>query len=288
MASTIGTPSSGRFCLLASALFLSVFGRPVAGSFGSLSQTSEPHSAPPQLVMRTWLSLSAVYQVPSGSAARAGPLGASAIASTTVETQSADAKRKVFIKSLCSCLSRRRDTNRGGADCLVAGLFSISPACGAPLLNANLPKTTQADAARFRFDSSHYLNHHSNLLRIIGVLARGNKGKRKRTGTRRRQGIVMARFEILDSNMAPLGEGPASGDMLFELGMMYSVGRDVPVDLISAHKWFNLAAVKGNAEAIRLRREIANQMSDAEIAVAQRAARDWLRGSHETPAMAAA
>ena len=65
----------------------------------------------------------------------------------------------------------------------------------------------------------------------------------------------MARFEILDSNMAPLGEGPASPDMLFELGMMYSVGRDVPVDLISAHKWFNLAAVKGNTDAIRLRRD---------------------------------
>ena len=61
----------------------------------------------------------------------------------------------------------------------------------------------------------------------------------------------MARLEILDSNMAPLGAGPASGDMLFELGMMYSIGRDVPVDLISAHKWFNLAAVKGNAPAKR-------------------------------------
>jgi uncharacterized protein len=99
----------------------------------------------------------------------------------------------------------------------------------------------------------------------------------------------MARFEILDSTMAPLGEGPAGSDMLFELGMMYSVGRDAPVDLVAAHKWFNLAAVKGNAEAIRLRREIANQMSDAEIAAAQRAARDWLRGNHEAaaPAMAA-
>ena len=99
----------------------------------------------------------------------------------------------------------------------------------------------------------------------------------------------MARFEILDGDAAPLGEGPAAGDMLFELGMMYSVGRDMPIDLVSAHKWFNLAAVKGNAEAIRLRREIANQMSDAEIAAAQRAARDWLRGNHETlaPAMAA-
>src|ERR1700719_1533983 len=287
MASTIGTPRSGRLCFAASALFLSVFGRPVAGSFGSLSQTSAPHSAPPQLVMRTWLSLSAVYQVPSGSAARAGPAAVSAVAdSTTVESQSA--KRNVFIKSLYSCGSRGRDHSRGGANCLVAGLFSIPSAGGATLLNASLPKTTQAHAARFRFDSSHYLNHHSNLLRIIGVLARGNKGKRKRTGTRRRQGIVMARFEILDSNMAPLGEGPASGDMLFELGMMYSVGRDVPVDLVSAHKWFNLAAVKGNAEAIRLRREIANQMSDAEIAVAQRAARDWLRGNAPTPVPAPA
>jgi uncharacterized protein len=87
----------------------------------------------------------------------------------------------------------------------------------------------------------------------------------------------MARLEILDANSAPLGEGLAVADMLFELGMMYSVGRDVPIDLISAHKWFNLAAAKGNAEAVRLRREIANQMSDAEIATAQRAARDWLR-----------
>jgi uncharacterized protein len=91
----------------------------------------------------------------------------------------------------------------------------------------------------------------------------------------------MARFEMLDSNAAPLGEGPASGDMLFELGMMYSVGRDMPVDLISAHKWFNLAAMKGNIDAIRLRREVANQMSDVEIATAQRAARGWLRGNDE-------
>ncbi len=96
----------------------------------------------------------------------------------------------------------------------------------------------------------------------------------------------MARFEILDSSTAPLGEGPAAGDMLFELGLMYSVGRDVPVDLVSAHKWFNLAAMKGNNEAIRLRREIAYQMADAEIAAAQRAARDWLRGNRE-PAVTA-
>ena len=95
----------------------------------------------------------------------------------------------------------------------------------------------------------------------------------------------MARFEILDGSAAPLGEGPAAADMLFELGMMYSIGRDVPVDLIAAHKWFNLAAMKGNLQAIRLRREIADQLSDSEIATAQRAARAWLSGSPEPAPM---
>jgi uncharacterized protein len=98
----------------------------------------------------------------------------------------------------------------------------------------------------------------------------------------------MARYEILDSNAAPLGQGPAASDMLFELGMMFSVGRDAPVDLVAAHKWFNLAAMKGNIDAVRLRREIASQMSDVDIAAAQRAARDWLRSNEATAAPAPA
>ena len=62
----------------------------------------------------------------------------------------------------------------------------------------------------------------------------------------------------------------------FQLGMMYSTGGSVPADMIAAHKWFNIAAMCGNAEAARLRREIAEEMSEAEIAAAQRAARDWV------------
>jgi TPR repeat protein len=117
-------------------------------------------------------------------------------------------------------------------------------------------------------------------------IGRGKAGDEANTIAQRGvdRGQIMARFEILDSNAAPLGAGPMSADMLFEIGMMYSVGRDTPVDLISAHKWFNLAAVRGSTEAIRLRREVADQMSDAEIAVAQRAARDWLRGNLDMPA----
>jgi TPR repeat protein len=86
----------------------------------------------------------------------------------------------------------------------------------------------------------------------------------------------VARFEIAEIERATLGEVSANADVFFDLGMMYSIGRSVPIDLVSAHKWFNLAAMKGKADAIRLRREIADQMSEAEVAAAQRAARDWL------------
>jgi TPR repeat protein len=85
----------------------------------------------------------------------------------------------------------------------------------------------------------------------------------------------MGRMEL--AAMENGGTGEASGDLFFRLGMMYSTGVDVAADYVSAHKWFNLAAMRGNPEAARLRREIAVEMTEAEIARAQRAARDWLR-----------
>jgi TPR repeat protein len=92
----------------------------------------------------------------------------------------------------------------------------------------------------------------------------------------------MVRLE-LTADIAGMAEAPANADMMFELGMMYSSGRSVPADLVIAHKWFNLAAMKGNAEAVRLRREIAAEMTDAQIGQAQRAARDWLKAHPEAP-----
>jgi uncharacterized protein len=89
----------------------------------------------------------------------------------------------------------------------------------------------------------------------------------------------MARFELSECNHGALGEGPVNASTLFDLGLMYSVGRSVPIDYITAHKWFNLAAMQGNREAARLRQEIAEQMSNAEIAAAQRAARSWLKAA---------
>ena len=80
---------------------------------------------------------------------------------------------------------------------------------------------------------------------------------------------------------------PKDADGCFALGMTYSIGAGGAVDLIEAHKWFNIAASRGHADGARLRREIATQMEDAEIGRAQRAARDWLK-SHPQPAKAPA
>jgi TPR repeat protein len=89
----------------------------------------------------------------------------------------------------------------------------------------------------------------------------------------------MARFEIADAQCASFASAPTTADTFFDLGMMYSTGRNVPIDFVTAHKWFNLAAQRGNAEATRLRREIADQMTALEIAQAQRAARAWLKAA---------
>ncbi len=95
----------------------------------------------------------------------------------------------------------------------------------------------------------------------------------------------MAGYEFADSDSAVLAD--ASGEALYQLGIMHASGRSAPADLVSAHKWFNIAAMKGHAEAARMRREIAAEMTDAEIGQAQRAARDWLK-SHADAAPAVA
>jgi TPR repeat protein len=85
----------------------------------------------------------------------------------------------------------------------------------------------------------------------------------------------MLQIAINQATASPV-ETSANGDVLFDLGMMFSTGRSGVIDLVAAHKWFNLAALKGRVDAIQLRRELAELMSDADIALAQREARAWM------------
>ena len=82
--------------------------------------------------------------------------------------------------------------------------------------------------------------------------------------------------------VAPCEElGPESNaEDLYRMGLVYSTGMGVAVDYVVAHKWFDLAALRGYSDAKQSRKEIADFMSSDEIAAAQKAAREWLALAH--------
>jgi TPR repeat protein len=83
---------------------------------------------------------------------------------------------------------------------------------------------------------------------------------------------------LMESLIADAASGDA--DALYQLGVAYSTGTcGLDVDLIEAHKWFNLAALNGSELGQQCRADIADEMTAREIAEAQRQARAWLSES---------
>ncbi len=82
---------------------------------------------------------------------------------------------------------------------------------------------------------------------------------------------------FLRSRMADAERGKV--EALYDLGVSFSTGAGgVSVDLIEAHKWFNLAALSGDTRSQHCRAEISTEMTAREIAEAQKQARAWLGG----------
>lgn len=90
----------------------------------------------------------------------------------------------------------------------------------------------------------------------------------------------MARLDFNSRDVIEFAAQGGQPDALFELGLIYCTGRDVDVDLIEAHKWFNLAAIRGNEEAKQYRSDLAREMPKADVAIAQKRAREWLKKVH--------
>jgi uncharacterized protein len=109
--------------------------------------------------------------------------------------------------------------------------------------------------------------NNGTFLQLDRSRARAGRQKQKETGMF--QGHI-------DLDMATPVEAVAIPDLLFERGLYWASGRSGVVNLVAAHKWFNLAALKGRIDAIDMRREIAELMSEMEIATAQREARAWI------------
>ena len=68
-------------------------------------------------------------------------------------------------------------------------------------------------------------------------------------------------------------------DAQFNLGIKYDSGRGVPQDYVQAHMWYNLTASRMTGEERKIaadRRDfLARLMTPAQLAEAQRLARDW-------------
>jgi TPR repeat protein len=87
---------------------------------------------------------------------------------------------------------------------------------------------------------------------------------------------MLPRLEVANEGL-PLPTSEATGDELFRLGLLYSTGQGgAPLDYVSAHMLFNLAAMRGSVEAKVYRKELADEMASDQVAEAQRQAREWL------------
>jgi uncharacterized protein len=69
----------------------------------------------------------------------------------------------------------------------------------------------------------------------------------------------------------------------YNLGVMYANGEGVAQDYAAAHMWFNLAAASRNKNAVKARDIVAAQLTPAQIAEAQKLAREWKPTSTSAP-----
>ena len=76
----------------------------------------------------------------------------------------------------------------------------------------------------------------------------------------------------------PLPGSNSTGEELLRMALLYSTGQGgAPLDYVSAHMLFNLAALRGSEEAKQYRRDLSLEMDRDSVAEAQRAAREWLQ-----------
>lgn len=94
-------------------------------------------------------------------------------------------------------------------------------------------------------------------------------------GSKKTRDGTMAYLNTYETSQSSV-EAIAAEGCLFELGLVCATGRDGNKDLVSAHKWFNIAAARGCIRSKARREEIAEEMSKSQIALAQRAAREWI------------
>ena len=111
---------------------------------------------------------------------------------------------------------------------------------------------------------------------MVGVSDQKNLAERL-TKCERNENMPYSDLAIDIAPETGLNSTTATGEELYRVGLAYSEGVDCEQDLIAAHKWFNLAVLKGYDDAKICRQEMADLLEKDDIKSALAAARAWLQ-----------
>jgi hypothetical protein len=77
------------------------------------------------------------------------------------------------------------------------------------------------------------------------------------------------------------GRAASAGDLwsFAKLGALYATGQGVPQNDVTAYQWFDVAAAQGDPQAAEQRDALAQKMTPAQIAAAQKQSSEWLAGA---------
>ena len=127
-------------------------------------------------------------------------------------------------------------------------------------------------------DAAYDKNDYATALRLYRLLANKHYvAAQERLGTMYDIGLGVSKnyAEALKWYRLAADQGLAVAQA--DLGVMYEQGHGVTQDYVQAHMWYNLAAAQGVPilHAEKYRDEVAKHMTPAQIAEAQKLAREW-------------
>ncbi len=117
---------------------------------------------------------------------------------------------------------------------------------------------------------------YATALRIFRQLAeQGNADAQAKLGFMYQHGHGVAQDYAAAAKLYRKAAAQGNADAQLNLGTLYNNGQGVTQDYAQAYMWLNLAAAQGQKDAGKRRDILAKQMTPAQIAEAQRLAREW-------------
>ncbi len=126
--------------------------------------------------------------------------------------------------------------------------------------------------------SAHERGDYATALREFRVLAdQGHAEAQTFLGTMYRNGEGVPLDYVQAVKWYRMAAEQDLAEAQLNLGAMVAKGQGVPQDYVQAHMWFNLAGAQGRDQATEARDIVAKYMTPAQIAEAQKLAREWKR-----------